>query len=325
MIRLDCFYLTALVALPAAICLVGWPLRREVLKVALAGSGICLTLVVLAAAYNNAYYARDPGWQAFFDYNKLRIKFNDYCWTRYTPETAGIFAAVGWTANDHALIQDWFYDDSALYSAANLRSVLDSYPWMIKRLTPHYAETCILPILRDKSLWPMVLALPLALWGVTRSRQYRLAWWGTIAAGLTLLVAVAVFNKPPPSRVYFPTLTFPLVLLLFMSRDQVTWPRRRWPALAVRCFVLPTLWQRPAARALLRPTLVHACVIMAVVGVGMAGTRQYRVGSKTRDLRHDLYQCLADLQPRDDQLFVVWPTKFPLAGAVAVRQLDIAG
>ena len=31
-IRLDCFYLTALVALPPAICLVGWPLRREVLK-----------------------------------------------------------------------------------------------------------------------------------------------------------------------------------------------------------------------------------------------------------------------------------------------------
>ena len=218
----------------------------------LAGSGICLTLVVLTAAYNNAYYARDPGWQAFFDYNKLRIKFNDYCWTRYTPETAGIFAAVGWTANDHALIQDWFYDDSALYSAANLRSVLDSLS--VDDQTPHAAlcrnlyraDVC------DKSLWPMVLALPLALWGVTRSRQYRLAWWGTIAAGLTLLVAVAVFNKPPPSRVYFPTLTFPLVLLLFMSSDQVTWPRRRWPALAVRCFVLPTLWRRPAARALLR-------------------------------------------------------------------------
>jgi hypothetical protein len=311
-IRLDAFYLTALVGLPAALCLMGWPWRREVVRVALAGGGVCLALVVLSAAYNNAYYARNPRWQAFLTYNKLRIKFNDYGWTRYTPETAAAFESVGWTENDHAMIQDWFYDDPELYSAAKLQRLLDSRPWMTERLTGDYFRTCALAVLRDKSLWPMVLVLPLAFWGATRSRQNGLASVGTVAAALTLVTAVAIFNKTPPSRVYFPALTFPLSLLLLICRDRVTWPRRRWPALAVRCFLSPNLWHRPAARALLRPTLVHAIVIMAAVGIGMAASRQYRLSVKNQALRRELYLCLADLQPRDDQLYILWPTDFPL-------------
>jgi hypothetical protein len=312
LVRLDAFYLTALVALPAALCLMGWPWRREVVRVALVGGGVCVALVILLAAYNNAYYARDSRWQAFLTYNKLRIKFNDYGWTRYTPETATIFASVGWTENDHAMIQDWFYDDPEMYSAEKLQRILESRAWMTERLTVDYFRTCVLAVLRDKSLWPMVLVLPLALWGATRSKQNCLALAGTLAAGLALVAAVAIFNKTPPSRVYFPALTFPLALLLLICGDGVKWPHRRWPALAVRCFFSPFAWHRRAARALLRPTLVHAILIMASVGIGIAANRQWRVSAKNQALRGELYQFLADLQPRHDQLFILWPTDFPL-------------
>ena len=101
-------------------------------------AGGCLALVLGFAAYNDAYYERVPEWRHFLSYNKLRIIFNDYEWTSYTPQTAHIFEEVNWTENDYSMIASWYYDDPVLYSEERLRHVLDSYPWRSQRLTVSY-------------------------------------------------------------------------------------------------------------------------------------------------------------------------------------------
>jgi len=319
LIRLESFLLTALAGTPVVAAALWRPSERRTIARAIAASCVCCGLVLACTAYNDAYYRRDPQWEAFLRYNKLRIKFNDYGWTRYTAETAGIFAAAQWSENDHAMIQDWFYDEPVLYSYTRLQSILTAYPWRSSRLTAAYAVSCARPLWRDKSLWPAVLILPLVMWSSQRARRDWLALWGTLVAVVSLLAVIAVCNKAPPSRVYFPALTFVVLPLLVAARQQPPWPHRRWPALAVRTFCTPRIWSRPGARALLRPSLVHAAVLLAIVGSGMAASRQHRVSNKTVRERRTVNQCLAALPAADRQLYVAWATDFPFE---AISPLD---
>ncbi len=322
LIRLECFYLTSLVVLPATVCLVGWPPRRAVLLPAGVTGGVCLALVLGLAAYNDAYYQRDPAWAQFLSYNKLRVKFNDYEWTSYTPQTAQVFDQVNWSANDHAMIAHWFYDDPVLYSEARLQRVLDGSPWRARRLTAAYGWSCVRTILRDRSLWPTTLILPLFLCCVARSRRNMLAFLASAAAAAILLGCIAVFNKLPPARVYYPVLTFPLTVLLLMVRQRVTLPHRRMPALAVRCFLTPYSWRRPGACWLLRPTLIHFFMLMTVLGIVYGTSSQYRHGQRMKAVRRDLQRSFAALEPRDDHLYVCWAAGFPYEGISPFDNLE---
>ena len=58
---------------------------------------------------------------------------------------------------------------------------------------------------------------PLFFWCAARSRRNVVAFLVSVAAGAILLASIAVLNKVPPSRVYFPVVTFPLALLLLMA------------------------------------------------------------------------------------------------------------
>ncbi len=311
LIRLECFYLTSIVALPAAICLIGWSPRRGILLSTAWTAGICLAMVLGLAAYNEARYAHDPQWRGFFDYNQVRIKFNDYEWISYTPRTAHLFEQVEWSKNDHKMILNWFYDDPVLYSKANLQHLLDSYPWRDQRLTAAYWQSWMRTMWYDKSVWSIGLVLPLFFVCSASTRQDLLAFLASAAAALTLLGCLAVFSKVPPSRVYFPALMFPLALLLVMARDEVAMPRRRRPGLALRCLVSPTTWRRPAMRLLFRPARVDALLILALVALTYSIKPQYRRSHKVQAARHELLEYVESLKPRGDQLYVVWAPGFP--------------
>jgi hypothetical protein len=139
LIRLESMIGTVLIAVPA-VAITIWPLRKATLIPLVASATLGAAMISGFAAYNDAYYNRDPGWREFLRFNKTRVKFNDYGWTRYTPETAHVFGAVGWSENDHALIADWFFDNAQVYSEAHLEQVLDSYPWHERRQT--MADQC---------------------------------------------------------------------------------------------------------------------------------------------------------------------------------------
>lgn len=311
LIRLECFYVTSLLALPAATCLVGWPCRRAVLLPAIGTVSVCLAIVLGFAAYNDAYYERDPDWSRFLRYNKLRVKFNDYGWTSYSPRTAHVFKQIGWSQNDHEMIANWFYDDPELYSEARLQHVIAGFPWRGQQLTPKYWWSCVSTILRDRSLRPAMLLLPLFVYGMAPSRRNATVFMASAAGAAFLLGGIAAFNKLPPNRVYFPALTFPLALALLLARDQIILPRRRWAALTLRCLVRPGCWHRPAARSLFRPILVRTLVILAIIGFVSGTSQHYRRSHRMRIARHDLLQSLAALKSRDDQLYVVLAPGFP--------------
>ena len=311
LIRLESFVLTAFVGVPVVALAVGRPLDKASLARGIAAGLTCCGLVLALATYHSAYYRRDPQWEEFLRYNKLRIKFNDYAWTSYTPETAGIFAAARWSENDHAMIQDWFYDEPALYSYEQLQGILAAYPWQSSRLNADYALTCLRPLWRDKSLWPLALILPLLMASTPGTRREWLIFGGTLLAAGVLLVVVAMCNKAPPSRVYFPALTFVVLPLLVAARAAPPVSRRGIIDRALQLSTALPFGPRRRNRALWQPAGVQALILLAVVAAAMAASRQIRVSKHTARDRRAAEQCLAALPETEDRLYVAWATDFP--------------
>jgi hypothetical protein len=106
---------------------------------------------------------------------------------------------------------------------------------------------------------------------------------------------MAALHKLPPNRVYFSVLTFPLVLLLAMVRENANLPGWPWPTIA-------------AAQG---RTAASALIVLAAVGVVLGLSRQYRVSRKMQLARGDVHQLFAKLEARDDRLHVIWAPGFP--------------
>ena len=166
----------------------------------------------IAQAYDN-----DPRWSGFFSYNALRVKFNDYRWTRFTPDTARAFALSGWSKNDHDMIANWYFDDAELYSQAKLQSVLDAHPWKTDRLSEDYFWQTYRGLGRNRSVWATLLVLPFFVAAIDRRTAGRRT---VVLCGLTsvmMVVALTLNTKALPLRVYFPLLSFPLCVAVLMS------------------------------------------------------------------------------------------------------------
>jgi len=297
MIRPDSLYLALIVLSPLALLVAMSCPRAAIVPVAVT-AGLAAVLVVAANDYNRAAYENDDRWHGFYAFNALRCKFNDYGWTDYTPETASVFAAVGWNGLDHEMIAHWFFDDPVKYSEAKLRTIVESYPWKTARWTPGYPLAVLRRPLQDRAVWAMWLVLPLLLSLTAGSRQSRRAVGIASALAVVLLVGIGLNNKVPPLRIYFPLLAIPLssVLLLAGSFD--------------RCAALGGFPLRRAAWRSFRPWS-RAVVVMLVVGVAMGVYRQARRTVRVERDRQELAAFLASAQADSGKLYVAWEAALP--------------
>jgi hypothetical protein len=222
------------------------------------------------------------------------VKFNDYGWTSYTPRTADVFAAVGWSENDHAMIAHWFFDDPELYSEARLRSVLDAHPWKTERLSAGYLWQNFRSPLRDRSVWAVLAVLPFFFYCARPGRPGQVAILGSAVVGLLLIGFLTWNNKVPPARVYFPLLSFPLsATLLFVA----SWAQAKFaPA-----------WTGAAVR----PRWARVVLVLLVVGIVMGVYQQGRHSLLVRRDRRALDAFLAELDPSGRELYVCWEAAMP--------------
>lgn len=306
LIRFESLSMALLVAAPLALVLARQASCRALIPTAVAAA-FAVVLIGLATTYDRMAYEHDPQWSGFFSYNQLRVKFNDYGWTSYTPQTAGVFSAVGWTKNDHEMIAHWFFDDPVMYSEANLRAVLEAYPWKTERLTGGFGWQICRGMLRDRSVWAVFLVLPFFLAGVDRGRPAR---WAVIGSAIMAVVLVALLTwnvKLIPARVYFPLLSFPLsVALLFPASSQIasSLPAEKKNQGTSRSF---PAWKAGSAR----PTWTRPVIVLLVVGVVMGLHHQCRRSVRVHRERRALQTFLADLRPSGRELYVCWEAAMP--------------
>jgi hypothetical protein len=306
LVRLESLWVALLVAAPLGIAL-----ARQASRRALAAGGVAAALaamlIVSATAYDRMSYQHDPRWSGFFDYNQLRVKFNDYQWTSYSPQTAHVFAAVGWTKNDHEMIAHWFFDDPVVYSEAHLRAILQANPWKTERLTTGYYWQVCRGMLRDRSVWAVMLVLPFFFAGIDRRSQPRWAVIGCAIMGIGLVAFLTWNNKLPPTRVYFPLLSFPVAAALLLSASSASAsPRRVEQATKAGGGLRQALINCRA-----RPSRARAVMVLLVVGIVMGTHHQCRRSLLVHRDRRALRTFLVDLRPDASNLYVCWGATMP--------------
>lgn len=317
-IRLESLAMALLIAAPLSLTFVRYFSFRALVPCGLAAATVG-ALVVGAVAYDHATYEHDPNWQGFRSFNQLRGIFHDGSWTFYTPETAQIFQQVGWTENDHAMIERWFSDDPELYSEAKLTTIASSYPWRNARLTTEFWLTALRDIARNRSVLSVLLVLPFALALVRGGPNARLAVVGSMVAAGALVVFITWSKKAPPERVLFPLVSFPLAasLLSFAwSRNDDAPGETREPLLGNLAWLWSfSAWQR-------KPLATRVVVILMMVSVGMGVYRQCRRSVHVVRDRRALQRYVDDFASAGRKLIVSWEAALPYQLLSPLDSLD---
>jgi hypothetical protein len=310
LIRWHVFMLFASLAVPAA-CVLLWTHRREkrlIVKAAVM-AGLTLAGLIGLAQLNTAYYERDPRWSDFYSYNELRARINDLGWVYYSPETAHVFPQVGWSLNDFAMMQSWFYDDPAVYNAAKFQELLDAYPWQETMPRQDRFEDLLKALAGDAHLIPILALLPLAALFLGRNQTALVTLLLSCLWVIAIILVATLLRKPPPSRVYLPALSFPLGLAVFLEAV--------WPA-----SLRPKHSPPPKAPSLLRPTrapsprvriaVQSACIALAGFGVVNGVVRHYDRGRTKAEQSAVFYRELEAIAGDPDKLYITWGASFPI-------------
>lgn len=306
LIRFESQIMALLIATPVALfCLRGVSFRNAV-PCGLA-FGAAAGLVVAATAWDRAYYENDPRWQGFRSHNQLRGKFHDNNWTTYSAATAHVFAAAGWSENDHAMIAGWYSDDADLYRTDRLQQILEARDWQSESRAARFSSRPFREMFRNRAVWAIFLALPFFVVGLGPGRREKWAVLGSMAVALGLILFVAWTKKSPPARVYFPLLSFPLSVALLLPR----WPLTARPAAARPMADLPVEPSagRPSRRRLV---LSQAVAVLLIIGCVMGAHRQLRRSMIIERERRQLREFLAQIPKPQTRLFICWAMPFEL-------------
>jgi hypothetical protein len=319
LIRREVFYPVVGLAIPTCglMALAG---RRPV-RASLAILGLAAAAFAAATAcwrFNHAHYERDPGWSGFYEYNKLRVKFNDEAWVRYTPETAHLFQEVNWSENDFEMLSAWFFDNEELYNFETFQHVLAQYPWQQSRVSAQMFASALGTVLLDSESLALFLALPLLVFCVERRAANFAVVAIALAASVGLIMYLILFSKTPPSRVYVPVLAFPLSVAACLAHGSSFLPPERFRTWMRVLFSQPAGWRR-ALRIPLTKYAAVAVLLLLCVAVFKGTYHQYRCSRGRIKASTQLYDLLAQIEPADDRLFVCWAATFPYE---ALRPFD---
>jgi hypothetical protein len=323
LVRSESFYLALTISAPIA-----WMLLRQGTRASLAPVGGALALgfalVALAYAYNYHAYQSDPVWRDFLQRDELRKKFNDYTWTSYSPKTAAAFEAAGWSQNDHELIVNWNYEDPVVFTEANIRTVLTSHPWRTTRLERAFSLHNWKALLSDRSVIAFLLALPNVLILVDPRGQGRFAVLVSLAMALFLILAITLYCKVPPTRVYLPIMSFPLAVAVLYAGPGLSRARTQPPGRDEREQPPAAAQLAPGWRWIPLPATRGGAVILALLLVAMAMStyKQVRRSVQARQRHQEVLTWLEYARPNRDKLHVIWGDPLPLESTSPLDSLD---
>ncbi|HJS07767.1 MAG TPA: hypothetical protein VJ809_08900 [Pirellulales bacterium] len=309
LIRWHVFMLFFSLAVPAA-CVLAWRNRSQKrLLIKAAGlTGLTLAGLVGLALVNSAYYAGDPRWSDFYSYNELRARINDLGWVYYSPETAHVFPKVGWSVNDYAMIQSWFFDDPAVYNAEKLQELLAAHPWQETMPGQGRIVDLLSALAGDPHVVPLLVVLPLVtlLLGRNNAAQMTLLFSCVWICGI--IGIATLLRKPPPPRIYLPILSFPITLGVFLAAIMPRFASRNDSASGPDKSPSPRHRKHFASAQL---AVRWACIGLAAFGVVQSLGSQYERGKVNSRRSEAFYQELASIARDPEKLYIVWGACVP--------------
>jgi hypothetical protein len=236
--------------------------------------------------YNDRVYATTPGWEDFYEFNRLRAEFTDYRRANYNAVTKTLFDNVGWSANDFALLVRWFFPDDRLYNTTTFQKVLAGFPRAQSVGTRLLIGRIVEDWLRIPNLRALLGGAIIPLLFVRRRRDAGMVVLAQASALIVMLVVLHVRHRLPP-WVYGPLLAFPTVVAM----------------------TLPGSEQRANRFSSALSALGCASLLVA----SASALWQYQEETTTAlELHTRLKAEIAKLDPHSHQLYVAWGGMFPL-------------
>ncbi len=89
-------------------------------------AGTAAAILLAGSIAQAVYYAGQPGWQAYFDLNAARDHIQQS--PLLDELDPAVLAEVGWSRNDLAIFDGWFFADERVHEAADVEVIADALP-----------------------------------------------------------------------------------------------------------------------------------------------------------------------------------------------------
>jgi hypothetical protein len=257
---------------------------------------LCSVLLISALLQwrQQVYYEHSSGWAEFYRYNNVRADFIDRHKIVWNESTKPFFQQIGWSQNDLAMLVSWFYLDPRVYSLQKL-SFISQHTSLSPRREVAWRKLLVnltRSFLSYAGVATLALFALLLIMGVGITRGFSvvaLLWCSSLVFGIEII------ERHLPYRVW-------LVILFGLYTIQLTlWCQtsEKW---LLRRFMNGRFTSRlPFAVVAIFYAICCGGEIKAVSELSI--TQQY--------LQKSFRDDMARLQPRGDQLFVIWGGDFP--------------
>ncbi len=287
-LRSSSFFLIAVLSLPVLWDL-AWKKKLTPARVRILGFTFgTLVLSLSMVAFDYHYYHQDPGWVKSIDFFNQHFELHETRNPVYNEQTKAVFDSVGWTANDLAMFQNWYFLDEDIYSVEHLKKLCEYFPkWGVDKTSSDSPLSEKLSNLNTQlALYSFIAILFLIPW---RSFRFMLvnAFWM-----FAVMYVLMVYEKLP-ERVYLPALLFLALLAVF--------------------YAVPK-WDNPAAGTAQKKGYLNIAVVLALVLAGFNVfflQREITKNQKWNQYEHLLNNEMDQFHPQDDQLYVIWDSAFP--------------
>lgn len=225
LVRVDGFYLVALLAAPVAWR--GLASRRV---------PFFLAPLVLAVALNTLAAPRfvPAAYRAYAGYNLARGRFMDFPVAQANTNNAALWAAVDWSANDYRALTHWFFFDEEIFTRARFEEIVARTD-LARRAPPGYAAEGL------RVFWTRyrrhLLVLGLALLAACRLSDRRGRRLAYAAYALAIMLGVSLLYRFPP-RVGAPSFLAAASALVFLAAGAPPRAARRFESVLMWAAVL---------------------------------------------------------------------------------------
>ncbi len=287
LIRFDALLLIALLSVPVAVFfllkLKLTPARRTIL-VFLAMTTL---LSVAALEFDRYSYSQDPAWEGSVSFFKQVRWLNSFQNLAYTEGTKPFFDSIGWTENDLNLFKNNYFMDPGTYSAEKIRRVNDHFSEWTFDKNPQGTFGMMFSnpftVVELVFFFIALLFIPAGSFGFA---FLYLAWVFLVLLFFRLFLWI-------PERIYMPCLFALTNVAVFLSASKFG-AESKDPPTPSRSFK----WG------------VVLSALFFIFSLVIYYYDQYDNRYWT-DKEAKLKSTVADLNPQDDQLFVVWGSSFP--------------
>jgi hypothetical protein len=257
---------------------------------------LCCVLLISALLQwgQQLYYKHSSGWEQFYRYNNVRADFTDRGKIVFNKRTYPFFRQIGWSLNDFFMLQSWFYVDQRVYSLQNLlfisqnTSVSPRHEVVWRKLLFDLER----PFLSYAGIATSALFVLLLITGVGITRWFSflaLLWYSAVFFGISMI------ERHLPYHVWI-VMLFGLYTTQLTLWCQTSEKRRRRRSVNERL-------TSGIPFALVAVSYAICCGGQIKALSELSATRRY----SQKSFRDDM----ARLQPRANQLFVIWGAGFP--------------